>query len=317
MLVIAGAWGSCFVLLDWGLGGRQVLWSMALRALIAGLALSAAATMSRCRRPQPTEPMTAWTWSLIGVLALMNVTVAFGAMAAATSGVTTGVASVLANAQPLLVVLPAWAMFGERPRWTEIAGVAIGFGGLLLVAVPSGFGSGAGLALLAATGITVGALLARRLGGVDVMVLGAWQFLLGGTMLVVAAFVLDGAPVISWSARFVIALLALALVSTALPYVLWFTELRRASLTAVVSWTLLVPLVGVALGVLVLGERLTAAEVAGAATVVLALVIVANAGRHTSGTVVPAVDTAGHKIPTLDRLSSSHFHDRNDEHGSG
>lgn len=315
MIVIAGAWGSCFVLLDWGMSGHQLLWSMALRAVIAGLALMVVALVSR-HRSRTTEPITLRTWGLIGVLAVMNVTVAFGAMAASTTGVTTGVASVLANAQPLLVVLPAWAMFGERPRFTEIAGVAIGFGGLVLVAVPSGFGSGAGLALLAAAGITVGALLARRLCGVDVLVLGAWQFLLGGALLVIAAAVSEGAPVVAWSARFVIALATLALVSTALPYVLWFTELRRASLTAVTSWTLLVPVVGVALGVVVLGEQLTVAQIAGAAAVVVALAVVARAGRRTLTTAAPAGDIEPSETnpPTLD-MSSSHFHERNAGHG--
>lgn len=100
----------------------------------------------------------------------------------------------LANAQPLLVVLPAWWLFGERPRPVEVSAVAVGFGGLVLVAAPSGGGRGAGLALLAAAASTAGTLLARRLAGVDLLALGAWQFLFGGAGLAVAASVLEGPP---------------------------------------------------------------------------------------------------------------------------
>lgn len=278
MLVIAVAWGSCFLLVDWGLDGMSALWFVTWRAAIAGLTLLALSAVTR-RHGLSAPPVTPATWGLIGVLALINVAVAFAAMAESTASVTTGVATVLANSQPLLVVLPAWGLFGERPRPAEIAGVALGFAGLLFIAVPSGSARGAGLALLAAVGIAAGALLARRLVDVDVISLGAWQFLLGGVALAVIAGVIDGPPTVGMSVRSVVAVLLLGVAGTALPYVLWFTELRRASITAVTSWTLLVPVVGVALGVIVLGERLTTAEIVGGMIVVFALAVVANAGR--------------------------------------
>lgn len=279
MLVVVLAWGSCFVLIRWGLADSPVLWFVALRALVAGAALLGAAALSSRRHVREPVPRNATTWLLIGVLALLNVTVAFGAMAVSTTGVTTGVAAVLANTQALLVVLPAWWLFGERLRWREVTGVVIGVAGLLIVALPAGTGTGAWLALSAAVGIASGALLARRLGAVDILALGAWQFLLGGAVLAVLAAVLEGPPTITWSARFIVALSILALAATALPYVLWFAELRRASLTAVTSWTLLVPVVGVLLGVVILGEGVTVTEVVGDAIVIGALALVASTGR--------------------------------------
>jgi probable blue pigment (indigoidine) exporter len=256
-----------------------VLWFAALRALLAGAALLVAALCTPGLSRARLLPRGGATWALVGVLALMNVTVAFGAMVASTTGTSTGVASVLANAQALLVVLPAWWLFGERTRPGELAGVALGFGGLVLVAAPSGAGQGAGLALLAAVGITAGALLARLLEDVDVLTLGAWQFLLGGAALAGAAVFVEGAPDISLTWRFVGALGALAVAATALPYVLWFVELRRSSLTAVTAWTLLVPVAGVVLGVVVLGEGITLLEGIGDAILVVALALVANSGR--------------------------------------
>ncbi|MFF7643957.1 EamA family transporter [Streptomyces canus] len=279
MLAIAVAWGACFLLISWGLRDAPPLWFAALRALLAGAALLAAAAFTAHRRGGGVRIRGAGTWSLIGLLALMNVTVAFGAMVAAASGTTTGVASVLGNAQPLLVVLPAWWLFGERPRPVEVAGVALGFGGLVMVAAPSGAGRGAGLALAAAAAIAAGSLLARRLAGVDLLALGAGQFLLGGAVLAVAAAATEGPPHISFTPRLVTALAVLALAGTAFPYVLWFAELRRAPLTAVAAWTLLVPVVGVALGAVVLGEGITLAALGGDALVVASLALVARSGR--------------------------------------
>lgn len=70
------------------------------------------------------------------------------------------------------------------------------------------------------------------------------QFLIGAVFLAVAVALVDGSPVCGWSVTSVVTVVTPAVVGTALPYVLWFTELRRASITAVTSWTLLVPVVG-------------------------------------------------------------------------
>ncbi|MFR9802797.1 DMT family transporter [Pseudonocardia sp. RS010] len=277
MLVIVLAWASCFVLVMWGMRDAPVLWFAALRALVAGVALLAATVVAG--RGGGLFPRSLAAWALIGVLAATNVTVAFAAMFGSVTGVTTGVAAVLSNSTPLLLVLPAWWLFGERPRFAEIAGVALGFGGLLLVAAPSGGGRGAGLALAAAVGIGAGALLARRSSGVNLLALGAGQFLLGGAALAGAAALVEGPPTITWSARFVTALAVLALAATVLPYLLWFGELRRAPITSVTVWTLLVPVVGVILGVVVLGERVTLTEGIGDAIVVAALALVTYANR--------------------------------------
>nr|WP_280475319.1 DMT family transporter [Nocardia asiatica] len=288
------AWGSCFVLIVWGIRDAPVLWFAALRALVAGVALLVAAVVAG--RVALLVPRGLTAWSLIGVLALLNVTVAFGAMFASITGVTTGVAAVLSNSTPLLVVLPAWWLFDDRPRLIEIAGVAVGFGGLLIVAAPSGAGRGGGLALLAAAGIAAGALLARRLSGIDLLVLGAWQFLLGGAALAGLAAVVEGPPTtIVWSSRFALALVVLALAATALPYLLWFGELRRASLTSVTAWTLLVPVVGVALGVAALDEPLTLAGMIGDAIVVAGLAVVACATRASRTGTPSASPTVDHR----------------------
>lgn len=65
------------------------------------------------------------------------------------------------------------------------------------------------------------------------------------------------------------------------------------------------------------GERPRFTEIAGAAAVVVALAVVAHIGRRASTIALPAADTepAKPKPPALDRLSSSHFPERNAGHG--
>lgn len=103
------------------------------------------------------------------------------------------------NGQPLLILLPAWWLFGERVSWRTGFALVVGFGGLLVVAVPGGGGRGALLSLLAAVAVTAGTLMARRLGDVDVVVVSAAHLMFGGLVLAILALVAEGPPDIDWT----------------------------------------------------------------------------------------------------------------------
>ena len=274
MLWVTLAWGSCFIAIKWGLRDAPELWFATLRALLAGAALLAVGALQQ--RPHPRTPKA---WSLIGLLALVNVTIAFGAMFFGVAGLATGTASVLANAQPLLILLPAWWLYGERPTRTTTVALVIGFAGLVAVAVPGGGGSGAALALLAAAAITGGTLLARLLGDLDVLVASGWHFVLGGVGLAGWAWMVEGPPEITWTPRFVAALLFLSLVGTAAAFVAWFTETQRCRFDQLAAWTFLVPVVGILLGATVLHEHPTGWTLSGLSVVLLALWIAVRPGR--------------------------------------
>lgn len=250
MLGITAAWGACFVAIEWGLRDAPLLWFAALRALVAGAALLAVGAIQH--RPVPSG---ARAWWLITVLGLVNVTVAFAAMFAGVAGGATGTAAVLANAQPLLILLPAWWIYGERLSVRTAGALVVGFAGLILVALPGGGGSGAALSLLAAVAVTAGTLLSRRLGGLDVVTATGWHLLIGGAGLVVLAAAVEGTPLITWTPRFVLVLAFLALVGTAATTVVWFAEARRTRLDTLTTWTFLTPVFGIALSAVVLGER--------------------------------------------------------------
>ena len=250
MLWITAAWAACFVVIEWGLRDAPLLWYAALRALVAGLALLALGSIQH--RPPPRG---ARAWGLVTVLGLVNVTLAFATMFAGVAGGATGTAAVLANAQPLLILLPAWRLYGERLSTRTTAALVVGFAGLVLVAVPGGGGSGVTLSLLSAAAVTADTLLSRRLAGLDLVTATAWHLLIGGAGLVVLAAAAEGAPVIAWTPRFVLSLAFLALVGTAATTVAWFAEARHSRLDTLTTWTFLTPILGIVLAAALLGER--------------------------------------------------------------
>lgn len=292
MLAITAAWGACFVAIRWGLRDITVLWFAALRALVAGFALLALVRVQHRR-----SPTGARAWAQISLLALFNVTIAFSAMFGGASGLTAGVAAVLSNAQPLLILLPAWWLFGERPQRSAGVFAAIGIVGLAITASPSGgTASGAALSLLAAGAITTGTLLARRLADVDVVAVSAWHFLIGGAGIALLALVREGPPDILWTPRFIASLAFLALVGTAAAFVLWFEELRRCALGSVAIWTFLVPVFGLAFSAVFLGELPGRRELIG---IVLVLSGLAGGLLWHSQESPPAVPTINQGPPSV------------------
>lgn len=249
MLWVTLAWGSCFVAISIGLQDAPLLWLAALRALTAGVALLLVTGIRRTPLPRDRH-----TWVLIVCLGLVNVALAYAAMFGGIIGLSTGVAAVLANVQPILILLPAWWLYDERPSRTALVAMLLGLAGLLLILLPAGLGTGAWLSLSSAVTVTIGTLISRVVRA-DPFVVAAAQLLIGGVVLAIAAAVVEGPPTINWNVRFVLVLLFMSLVGTAATTVAWFAEARRARLDILTTWTLLVPVVGIALSLVFLNER--------------------------------------------------------------
>ena len=274
MIVITAVWGLCFVAISWGLRDAPILWFAALRSGMAGVALVGYGLLRGHHSPRRPRD-----WGLVSALAVTNAGIAFAAMFAGVAGLAAGVAAVLANAQPLLILLPAWWLYREPVSVRTFGALAVGFTGLVVVAGPGGGGSGAALSLLAAAAITAGTLLARRAGHLDLVMVSGWHFVLGGAALAVVAAGAEGAPGIAWTPRFVASLAFLSLVGTALAFVVWFAQAQRCALGLLATWTFIVPVFGVAFGVVLLNERPGRWTVAGLVLVLAAMWAVLRGGR--------------------------------------
>lgn len=256
------SWGATYFVTQHTLPADSPLWGSALRALPAALVLLAIARA----RPHGRE------WGRTALLGVLNVGGFFLLLYVAAQLLPSSMASSIMAASPLVLAAFGWALLGQRPAARVIAGAVVGILGVLLL-VAGGLGavdgwgvaaSGAGL-----VSSSLGFVLTRRWGGTArPVVASAWQLLFGGAMLLVAAFLVEGAPprldANGWAG-----VAFVSLVGTAIANVAWFYGLQHLSVGAVGVIGLLNPVTGVLLGVLAGGESLALAQLVG---IVLVLV---------------------------------------------
>jgi drug/metabolite transporter (DMT)-like permease len=247
-------WAICFPLITAGIAFSPHLTFAALRALLAGAVLVALAV--GLRRPVPKGIRI---WTILVFVGLGATSLGFLGMFHAAEFVSPGVATVVANTQPLLAAVLASMFLGEHLDARGKVGLALGFGGILL----------------AALGITVGNVLIKRIAGeVDAMMAMGIQILVGGLPLLVGAWALEAPQSIVWSPRFVLALVGLSLPGTALVYWLWFSILEKVPLNRANAFSFLIPIFGVAMGVLFYGERVGWLGAGGIGLTLLGIVLV-------------------------------------------
>jgi len=194
-------------------------------------------------------------------------------------GGTAGRTALLAYAMPFWVVGLAWLLLGERPGLRLCIGLVIAACGLTLVLEPWAGIGGAGNSLLALGGgmcWAVGVVLSKRLfqrGGVSALSLTAWQMLIGALGLIVIAALTDEAPIV-WSPWFVGALTYNAVLSSGVAWLLWSYAVERLPADIAGLSSLAVPIAGIGLAWLLLGERPSLLEGIGIVLVCIALAVV-------------------------------------------
>ena len=230
------------------------------------------------RRPERCWPAgrAAWTRiAVIGVLAALYQSCYFTAVAltsvALATLVTIGTAPV--------IVLGVYRVTGRRTGRLAPDAACLALTGLgLLVGLPSGFPetavlASAGMAVLAAAGFAAITLTgACPVPGLDDLTVTGFGFVLGGLILLPLAAALGGLS-FRPSAEAAGLLIALGLGPTAVAYALYFRGLRRAAASTATLLALLEPLTGAILAAIILGQRLSVTGIAGAATLVAAVLI--------------------------------------------
>jgi drug/metabolite transporter (DMT)-like permease len=182
-------------------------------------------------------------------------------------------ASIIApTTSPIWTILMAVWLAQERVGRSQIVGIALCMGGVVLVVQPTG-GTGEAAAVLLGdllfllAGLTWGIysslckVAMRRMSTESVL---AYAMGLGGLALCPLALAerpwatLPAASVASWAG-----LLYLAVANTVLAFSWWNLGIQRVGAGRTATFSNLVPVFGVAIAALVLGERLTAAQLAG------------------------------------------------------
>ncbi|WP_445528802.1 EamA family transporter [Streptomyces cyslabdanicus] len=286
------AWGTNYFVTREFLPADRPLFGAALRALPAGLVL-----LGLCRQ----RPRGAWWWRS-AVLGLLNVSVFFVLVYAASQLLPTSIASTVMAVSPLAMMLIAWALVSERPGVPHLAGAAIGLVGVCLMLLTGAGGVSVPGVLASAAAMLVssfGYILAKRWSaGADVLASTAWQLTAGGLFLLPVAAVVEGpSPALDTPA--LLAFGYVALVATAAAFTAWFTGLRHLSAGTVGLIGLLNPVTGVLLGTVAAGEVLTGRQLCGLALVLAGVVLgrPTRAGRRGSSRGAGTGGPAPHDSP--------------------
>jgi len=276
-------WAACYPLITVGIEFAPHLTFAALRAILAGLALTGLAIV--LRRPLPKGRRV---WAMIAVIGVGATSLGFLGMFHAAEFVSPGIATVIANTQPLLAAVLAGLVLNERLTPRGKLGLALGFVGILVITSPQFFGAGQanymiGIAyiVLAAFGITISNVVIKRIAGeVDVLMAMGLQMLIGSIPLIITAWAMEDPTAIQWSFTFVGALIVLSLFGSALVYWLWFSILEKAPLNRANAFSFLIPIFGLTMGALFYGETLGWPQFVGIALAILGVGLVTRHGTR-------------------------------------
>ncbi len=275
MLVVIIPMAACYPLIKLGLDSAPPLRFSGLRTLIGGLALLVALLIRR--KPLLPEARLA-RWIL--PLGLLATTLTFGAMFASPAYTGAGIASVLGNTQPLIIIVLAALFLSEKISLSKAVALGLGLGGVTLLALPALLGQtshsflGVLLALVSSASAAIASVLVKSLRpGKDLMALTAWQLVVGSIVLLVFAELFEPRQAIAWSGGFVGILLFLAFAGTALSTWLWFWLLQRSEAGRLSLYLFLVPVFGLMISVGGFGERLDAWQGGGVALILMAVAV--------------------------------------------
>jgi O-acetylserine/cysteine efflux transporter len=259
-LLVVIIWGANFVVIDAGQEDVPPLLFLALRFLV--VCLPAIFFLK--------PPPIGWR-SILAIGATLSLAQFALLYAALMLGMPPGLASLLLQTQVIFSILVAAVALGERPTRRQLMGALIGMIGLAIVIV--GHSQVAPwlplvVTLLSALAWTVGNVLTRRSKARSGLSLVVWS----GAVVPLPAFglslVVDSPPVV-WEALTSLSWVAIAstvytaVFASLIGYGIWNSLLARYPTSAVVPFTLLVPVVGILTAWLVQSEVPTVAEFVG------------------------------------------------------
>ncbi len=250
------AWGSGYYVTETFLPPDRPLFGAMVRALPFGLLLLAF---------RPRLPRGIWWWRAL-VLGTLNIGAFFVLIFIAAYRLPGGTAATLTATAPIMVMLVAWGLIGERPRAAALGGAAIGAAGVALLVLRSGFAVdpvGVAASFGAVAMSSVGFVLVKRWKPpVDLLTFTAWQLVAGGLVLLPVALIVEGAPP-SLDARAIGGFLYLGLAGTVLAYAVWFRGLGQLPAGAVSLVGLLNPVAGTVIGIALAGETFGGSQAVG------------------------------------------------------
>jgi drug/metabolite transporter (DMT)-like permease len=271
LLALATLWGASYTFIKLGVATIPPVTLIGARTLIAGTIL-----LVIIRTRGLALPKDAATWRRFLFQACLNSVIPFTLIAWAERSVDAGLATILNSTSPiftflLTVVITRHEAVTTRKLLGVIAGIA---GTSLIVGVQAFNGLGealmAQLAIVAATVCYAGAaIFGRGFKGLDPIMPAAGSLICGAAILIPISIVVDRPWTLAPSTSSVVALLGLAIFSTALAFVIYFRLIQTLGSVGTTAQAYLRVPIGVAIGVMALGETLSPTAWAGLVCVIV------------------------------------------------
>ena len=250
-----------------------------LTVALGRVAIAAAILVTLARVTGVGLPATLSDWRPYALMGLLNNVIPFTLLFWGQTHIPSGLAAILNATTPLFTVVVAHvATADEKLNAARLAGLAAGLAGVVVMIGPDvlrdlGANVLAQLAcLLAAISYAFAGVYGRRFRGEPTLRVAAGQLTASSIILALPVALIDRPWMLSApSGKAIMALVALAALSTALGYLIFFRILARAGATNVALVTFLIPVSAILLGTLVLGEQLAIRHLVGMAAIALGL----------------------------------------------
>jgi O-acetylserine/cysteine efflux transporter len=271
-ILVAFIWGLNFVLIDVALVSFPPILLAALRFVLASLPV-----LFLPRPKVPWRRMVAIGSTLfVGQYALL-----FTGMA---NGMPPGLASIILQIQVFLTILIAALALREWPSGRQLGGSILALAGLALVAATAGGADvtivGLALTLLSALSWSVGNVLLRSAGKVDMLAMISWLSLVPPLPLLALSLLTEGPARVTEALAHpalpsVLALAYTAFLSTSIAFAGWGQLLKLYPAATAAPFALLVPIFGTLAAALFVGEHFAALRLAGMALIFIGLAAIA------------------------------------------
>src|SRR5262245_49335258 len=271
LLVRAPLWGASYALIKVGVETIPPVTLIAGRTLIAAALLLAIVRWRGLELPRDGE-----TWRRFLIQACLNSAIPFTLIAWGEQRVDAGLATVLDSTAPIFVFLLTAAITRHEPVTTrKLLGVAFGMAGVCVIVGAEAL-SGFGEQLLAPLAIVVAAIcyagaaiFGKTFKDLDPILPAAGSLICGAAILLPASLMIEQPWTLMPSRGSMLALIGLSVFSTALALVIYFRLVHTLGSVGVTSQAYLRVPIGVAIGVVFLGEQLTVVALLGLACVVV------------------------------------------------
>jgi drug/metabolite transporter (DMT)-like permease len=269
--LLATLWGASYTFIKVGVETIPPVTLIAARTLIAGSLLLLAMRLRGITMPKDRA-----SWLSFLTQACLNSVIPFTLIAWGEKTVDAGLATILNSSAPIFTFLMTVTVIRhEAVTARKLFGVVAGLAGICLIVgfeALRGLGDAliAQLAIVAATICYAGAaIFGRRFKGLDPIVPAAGSMLCGTAILIPASVAIDQPWQLAPSKDSVLALLALSVFSTALAFTIYFRLIHTLGSVGTTSQAYLRVPIGVAIGVVFLGETLTSTAWLGLGCVML------------------------------------------------